>query len=404
LTAQSELLEKLYLDVQQLSLRDPLTNIYNRRGFFEAAHPHVSEAIDSQSELSALMVDIDYFKMVNDVYGHYVGDCVLRALAEEVQKSLRATDLLGRFGGEEFIILLPNTPANVACIVANRVRERIENLVVYVEGFQVSVTVSAGVSHLDNGNGTLDTLLTRADEAMYVAKWSGRNQVVLWNPLLAHQARKEVNPANPGEPARRDLVNRSGVDAARIYDETIEGWAHALELRDKETEGHAQRVTSLAIELSRRMGIPEKDLVDVRRGALLHDIGKIAIPDGILFKPGRLSEQEWEVMRKHPVYAFELLSPITFLQKAIDIPYCHHEHWDGSGYPRGLKGTEIPLAARIFTVIDVWDALSTDRCYRPAWQPEKVSEYIQAEIGKLFDPEIVPMFFEMLEGYQSRNQ
>ena len=190
---------------------------------------------------------------------------------------------------------------------------------------------------------------------------------------------------------------RVRVDATRIYDETIEGWAKALELRDKESKGHAQRVTSMTVELAKRVGVEDKEMVDIRRGAQLHDIGKIAIPDNILFKPGELTEEEWEVMRKHPMYAFELLSPVTYLQKCVDIPYCHHEHWDGSGYPRGLIGPQIPLAARLFTIIDVWDALSTDRCYRAGWQTEAVKKYIAEQSGRLFDPQIVDIFLEMME-------
>ena len=152
----------------------------------------------------------------------------------------------------------------------------------------------------------------------------------------------------------------------------------------------------MTLALAVKCGLKGKKLEDIRRGALLHDIGKIAIPDPILFKPGKLNEEEWKIMRMHPVYAYEFLKPITFLKNCMEIPYCHHEHWDGSGYPRGIKGEDIPLAARIFTVIDVWDALCTDRCYRPAWTKEKAREYIQSQAGKLFDPTIVDRFVEIL--------
>lgn len=283
-------------------------------------------------------------------------------------------------------------------MVAERLRIKVENLVVYTNGCQVSVTISIGVCHIKDAHSSLDTLLTQADQAMYAAKVEGKNRILVWDLELAHRVRKEQSgAASPGG----NWLWHARMDAARIYDETIEGWAKALELRDKEIKGHAQRVTSMTIELARRVGVEEKDLVDIRRGAKLHDIGKIAVPDNILFKPGPLTDEEWEVMRKHPMYAFELLSPITYLQKCVDIPYCHHEHWDGNGYPRGLVGKEIPLAARIFTIIDVWDALSTDRCYRAAWQPEAVKKYISEQSGKLFDPEIVNIFLEMPENLAS---
>ena len=191
-----------------------------------------------------------------------------------------------------------------------------------------------------------------------------------------------------------DELSRSNTDLLRAYDSTIEGWARALELRDMETEGHSQRVTEMTLRLARRFGIDGPELMHVRRGALLHDIGKMGIPDDILNKPGALSDEEWEIMRKHPVYAYEMLSPIQYLRPALEIPYCHHEKWDGSGYPQGLKGEDIPLPARIFAVVDVWDALRSDRPYRAAWPDEKALGYIQEQSGKHFDPRVVELFFD----------
>jgi PAS domain S-box-containing protein len=180
------------------------------------------------------------------------------------------------------------------------------------------------------------------------------------------------------------------------YDETLEGWARALDLRDNDTEDHSVRVMDLTMSLARVLGISEQDLIHVRRGALLHDIGKMGIPDAILLKPGPLTEEEWQVMRMHPVFAYDLLSGIPFLRLALDIPYCHHEKWDGSGYPRGLSGKQIPLAARIFSVVDVWDALGSDRPYRKKWAEDKIIEYIRKETGTRFDPEIVEHFLKRL--------
>jgi PAS domain S-box-containing protein len=190
-------------------------------------------------------------------------------------------------------------------------------------------------------------------------------------------------------------LQRSNVDLTLAYDTTLEGWSRALDLRDKETEGHTQRVTELTLRLASAAGMGDDELVNVRRGALLHDIGKMGIPDRILLKPGPLTEEEWVIMRKHPVYAYELLTPIPFLRSALDIPYCHHEKWDGTGYPRGLRGELIPLAARLFAVVDVWDALRADRPYRPAWPAERVREHIRAGAGTHFDPHVVEIFMEM---------
>jgi len=194
-----------------------------------------------------------------------------------------------------------------------------------------------------------------------------------------------------------DGLQRSNTELVLAYDSTLEGWAKALELRDEETEGHAQRVAEMTVKLARAMKISEAELVHVRRGALLHDIGKMGVPDEILRKPGPLSDEEWVVMRKHPVYAYEMLSPITYLRPALDIPYCHHEKWDGSGYPRKLQGEQIPLAARLFAVVDVWDALNSDRPYRKAWSKVKALEYIREQSGQHFDPQVVEAFLQMAD-------
>jgi putative two-component system response regulator len=181
------------------------------------------------------------------------------------------------------------------------------------------------------------------------------------------------------------------------YEATIEGWSHAMDLRDRETEGHSRRVASLTVELAQAVGMNEAEIMHLRRGALLHDLGKIGIPDSILHKPAKLTEEEWTVMRKHPQFAYDMLYPIEYLRPALDIPYSHHEKWDGTGYPRGKRGEEIPVAARLFTVIDVWDALTSDRPYRPAWAEEEALTYIREQSGSHFDPEVVKLFFDVIK-------
>ncbi|MGV8025948.1 MAG: HD domain-containing phosphohydrolase [Anaerolineaceae bacterium] len=192
-------------------------------------------------------------------------------------------------------------------------------------------------------------------------------------------------------------LEKTNLELVSAYEATLEGWARTLEMRDRETEGHSQRVLGMTLRLAEKMGVHGEDLVHIRRGSLLHDIGKIAIPDNILQKPGPLTDEEWETMRRHPSIAYEMLSTIHFLEPALEIPYCHHEKWDGSGYPRGLKGEEIPLSARIFAIIDVWDALSSDRPYRKAWPTEKVFNYIKDQSGTHFDPTVVDAFVSLHE-------
>jgi len=194
----------------------------------------------------------------------------------------------------------------------------------------------------------------------------------------------------------REVISLNA-ELTQAYDATIEGWSRALDLRDKETEGHCQRVTEMTLRLAHALKLPEDDLVQVRRGALLHDIGKMGVPDAILLKPGPLTGDEWEIMRRHPALACEMLSPIAFLRPALAIPYCHHEKWDGSGYPNGLAGDAIPLAARLFAVVDVWDALLSDHPYRPGWPAERVRTHIESGSGSHFDPEVVAAFLALTE-------
>jgi putative two-component system response regulator len=222
----------------------------------------------------------------------------------------------------------------------------------------------------------------------------------LTKPYDRHELRARLLGITRLNRYRKLLDERANIEDAHeklldAYDATIVGWSRAMDLRDKETEGHTLRVTELSVQLSRAMGISEGELVFIRRGALLHDIGKLGVPDAILHKTGALSKEEWEIMRKHPQFAYEMLYPIEYLRPALDIPYCHHEKWDGMGYPRGLKGEDIPLAARIFSVVDVWDALTSDRPYRLAWDKHQALEYINDQSGKHFDPKVVEKFNEI---------
>lgn len=192
-----------------------------------------------------------------------------------------------------------------------------------------------------------------------------------------------------------DDLQRKNRELEEAYQATLEGWVSALDMRDKETEGHTQRVTVLTQRLARFMGVDDEKMVHITRGALLHDIGKMAIPDSILLKPGALTEQERELIKQHPQFAFDMLRRIEFLLPAIDIPHYHHEKWDGSGYPDGLRGEEIPLAARIFPVVDVWDALTSDRPYRKGLPHDDVKARIRADAGSHFDPQVVEAFLSM---------
>ena len=211
--------------------------------------------------------------------------------------------------------------------------------------------------------------------------------------IEVHSASRDITERKKAEKALQDAHD----NLQEAYQRTIEGWVRALDLRDRETEGHTQRVTEITIKVAGTLGFSDEELSHIRRGALLHDMGKMAIPDEILQKPGPLNEVDWEKMRQHPRYAYEMLSPIAYLQPALDIPFCHHERWNGSGYPRGLKGEEIPLVARLFAIIDVWDALCSDRPYRKKLPQQEVAAYLREKSGQLFEPRLVDVFLSVVE-------
>ena len=211
----------------------------------------------------------------------------------------------------------------------------------------------------------------------------------------ADQSRRALLSVAEDQKLTQEALGKTADELMEAYDATLQGWSTALEMRERETAGHSHRVVRNTLNLARALGYDNNELVHIQRGALLHDIGKMGIPDSILLKPGPLTEDEWMIMRQHPSYAKRMLTSIPYLLPALDIPYYHHERWDGSGYPNGLAGEDIPLTARIFAVMDVWDALSSDRPYRPAWTSEVVLKYLRDQAGKQFDPRVVDAFFEI---------
>jgi diguanylate cyclase (GGDEF)-like protein len=406
LLAVQEDLERKNVALRELATTDELTGLKNRRSFFEALQSHFALASRQRSPLSLVLLDVDRFKACNDTFGHLAGDDVLRGIADVLHNTTRAQDTVARHGGEEFAILLPATGPVVARGMAERLRETLERR----DWTYGPVTASFGVATMTLRTDKALDLMEQADRALYASKRRGRNRVT-------HQADLGGDYGNGGEPttdSERSLpplrrvvlpgstaADGSPRDRRRVpsredsgghtptHDDIVEGWSRAIVLRDCETSAHSRRVTSTTLELSRTLGISEEGMTDIRRGSLLHDIGKMGIPDVILHKPGPLTGEEWEVMRRHPAFAVDLLAPFDFLGPALDIPYCHHERWDGTGYPRGLKGEQIPLVARAFAAVDVWDALSYDRPYRKAWTEEHVRAHITALSGTQLDPDAV---------------
>ena len=380
--------------LQALATTDGLTGLKNHRTFQEKLAQEFERSQRYRTPLSIALMDVDKFKTFNDTFGHPAGDGVLKSVARLLQEHARSTDFVARYGGEEFVVILPGTDAAGARIAAERMRAAIEEAPWDLR----PITVSIGLATCEAEISGPAAFIADADRALYASKERGRNRVT---PI-----------AEVGDAAQKlSLVKFDGVlsNEARLsqmlmraHDATVESWSRLLNLRDKETEGHSERVTEMAVRLAHSCGMNEQEILYARWGALLHDIGKLGIPDSILLKPGTLNEEEWSVMRRHPLIAHEMLTPIEFLKPALDIPHYHHEKWDGTGYPHGLKGEEIPLLARLFAVIDVWDALRSDRPYRKGWSKRKVMEHLKSQVGTHFDPEAVRLFLRMVRAESVR--
>jgi len=270
-------------------------------------------------------------------------------------------------------------------------------------------TTITNLIHPEDANQLLELLAAPSwDDITTTIHYRARrkNGEYVWLETTAHLFFDKTRQQKEFQASSRDITERkhsqealqqAHSDLQQAYDKTIEGWVLALDLRDRETEGHTQRVTEMTLKLARILNCTDDELVHIRRGALLHDMGKMGIPDEILQKPGPLTDDEWVVMRRHPQYAYQMLSPINYLSQALIIPYYHHERWDGSGYPHKLKGPDIPLHARFFSVVDVWDALASDRPYRKGMPQKEIVEYLQKEAGRLFDPDIVKVFISLIK-------
>ena len=380
--------------LESLATTDGLTGLKNHRAFQEVLEMYFKDAQKHNKALSVIVADVDNFKKYNDMFGHPEGDDVLKALSNIFRNNVRRGDFVARYGGEEFIVLLPNTNAEEAIQLAERMHHAIGN---HIWKKRV-VTSSFGIATLSTAMEYPSDLIVQADQALYLSKRQGRDcithfdvkkETVNWDDKFAIMSDPQIAHLSPDE-----LV--------KVYDAAVVGWCRLLTLRDEETEAHSERVTELTMRVAREMNMSDDKLVYVRWGALLHDIGKIGVPDSILSKPGPLTDEEREIMSHHPSIAYEMLAPISFLRPALAIPFCHHEKWDGTGYPRGLKGEEIPLEARIFALADVWDALRSDRPYRKRWPKVKVVNHIKGLIGTHFDPEITEFFLKVVEDPNQR--
>lgn len=413
LEAQKTELEEANRCLQALSITDGLTGLNNHRAFQERLFEEFERTQRYKTPLSVILLDVDKFKTYNDAFGHPEGDNVLKAVAQTLQAVARDTDYVCRYGGEEFVIILPNTEAQGATDAAERLRKAIET---YPWALR-PVTASFGIASLHTDLTTVQELVAQADKALYSSKEKGRNRVTHFAALSPLEGLDDLagNLSLPFSDMVRDMlqIQQDTLTSAseqiremlaKAYDATISSWSRLLDRKDPETEGHSLRVTQMMIELGHSIGMNEEEALYARWGALLHDVGKTGVPDNILHKPGPLTAEEWVLMREHTSIAYEILSGVTFLRPALDIPYCHHEKWDGTGYPRGLQGEEIPLAARLFAVIDVYDALTSDRPYRKGWSQQEAIAHLHALSGTHFDPRAIKAFLKMLSAKEAKNR
>src|SRR5437667_134779 len=410
-------LESTNARLKETSFKDEVTGLYNRRFFSLRLEEELSRYRRFNHPVSVVLLDLDGFKAVNDDLGHAVGDDTLRDVAQILMKHSRGINVVSRYGGDEFAVLLVETSKSGARLYADRIRQVVATFP-YSHGKRV--TASFGVASLpDDEASTSEELFRAADGALYDVKPAiaslklGAYDFIM-KPvnvdelliaadralerrqlLIEHRHYQELLERRVEE-ATRGLaqLNRELQDAYRT---TLEALGSALDTRDVGTESHSRRVHGYAMATARVYGVPEPDLPALAHGVLLHDIGKIGIPDGILLKPGPLTDDEWKIMRRHPEIGKQLIEKIPFLQGAVPIVYSHHEKWDGSGYPRGLRGEEIPLGARIFMVVDAFDAITFDRPYSKAQPFDVAKAEIKRCAGKHFDPDVVTAFFNVPE-------
>lgn len=356
---------------------DGLTGLANHKRFQTRLEEEVARAIRSQSRLSLIMVDLDDFKTVNNTYGHQTGDAMLSAVAGALRESVRLGDIPARYGGDEFAVILPETPVEDGMLIAARILAAVRALRVVDGGATIQIGASLGVAAFPLHAHARDTLIRAADQSAYAAKHSGKGLI-----CRPEDARVSLD--------QDPIVLAQRLEHANMA--TVEALAAAVDAKDPYTRGHSQRVSSYAATLAEGMGLGQMKVSSVRLAGLLHDVGKIGVPDAILTKPGQLSEEEFEVIKQHSVIGERLLSQVPFLQDTLPAVRHHHERWDGAGYPDGLKGEAIPLEAAILMVADSFDAMTSSRIYRAALPFTEACRRMEENRGTQFHPRVVEVF------------
>ncbi len=370
---------QLYVQATIRGNTDELTGLYNHRHFHERIEQEIARGSRFGITFSLIILDLDLFKVYNDIYGHLAGDQLLRKVGKLIQGGVRSIDLAFRYGGEEFAILLPETRMEDAYRVAERLRKTIESKSSFRE---MPVTASLGISTWPTDGVMKEEIIHRADTALYRAKQTGRNRTCIASDV--------IKPSGPSCPV-------SEPDSQSKPLSIIYALAATVDAKDHYTYGHSRKVSEYAVSLAEALSLPQETVHTIRAAGLLHDIGKIGVPDSILTKPAALEQKEWEPIRTHPELGVEILKHVVELSKCLPAILHHHENWDGTGYPRGVKGEAIPLEARILSVADAYDAITSPRPYRTQLSLKDAMDELRRCAGTQFDPALVPVFCELMQ-------
>jgi diguanylate cyclase (GGDEF)-like protein/putative nucleotidyltransferase with HDIG domain len=389
-------IEEVNRRLEELATTDPLTGLWNRRHFVETLDAEIARSRRYGADLALLMVDVDQFKSINDSCGHLYGDRVLVEAARLLRNEARDNDIVARYAGDEFMVLMPNTTAEQAMNAAERVRAKAAERRISDERHTVRLTFSVGVAAIGPASDLPPEQIARAaDEALYAAKHGGRNCIRMWSQVVDDpQADAELD----GEAVKllERKVEELSARSQDLFLDSLHGLVQALDARDPYMRCHSENVTRYAVAVARTMGLETEEVGVIRRAAMMHDIGKIGVPDAILQNTGPLSDQDRKVMRQHPLIGVRILSHMRVLEREIPLIRHHHERWNGEGYPDNIAGTAIPLGARILAVADAFDAITSDRVYRKGvGRPEAIERLVE-QSGKQFDPVVVDALVQWL--------